>query len=122
MSENQTIGDRLRLLRSQVGAEQGRRITQAEVADAVGIARSTLTAYEKGHDKPGRDTLLALAQFYNVTVDLLTGTSVSNANKPSQVIDDPDELALIGLWRDMNREQKSAMLGTVRALIKTNAA
>ncbi len=42
-----------------------------EVAVAVGIARSTLATLESGKDVPGRDTLVALAKFYDVSLEWL---------------------------------------------------
>ena len=50
------------------------RMTQDEVASALGIARSTLASIEGGHDLPGRDLLLRLAPFFGTTLAALLST------------------------------------------------
>ncbi|MBR0560072.1 LexA family protein [Neokomagataea anthophila] len=99
MTEQHLIGVRLKALRTQHGKARGARATQAEVADAVGIARSTLTAYEKGHDKPGRDTLVALAGYYGVSVEeILSGASPLQPIHTTQIEVRGDVQA--GVWRE----------------------
>lgn len=63
-----TFGERLKELRL------GRKLTQREVAQKVGISTSTLAMYEGGRREPDLDTLIKLARFYGVTVDYLVGT------------------------------------------------
>lgn len=65
MSDPQTIGTRIRTLREQS------RLDQAVLAEAVGTARTHLTNIERGRAKPGRDLLLAIARYFNVSVDWL---------------------------------------------------
>ena len=68
-----TFADRLKGLRQDKG------VTADEAADAVGIARATLSGYENGHDMPGRDTAKALADYYGKSLDwLLTGQGDPN--------------------------------------------
>lgn len=61
------FSERLRLLRAKMG------ITQKDVADALGIANSTYSLYEKGAREPNFDILQQLSDFYNVSVDYLLG-------------------------------------------------
>lgn len=118
-----TLGARLNRIRADRG------MNQVEVAEATGLGRSFLSMLENDKKEPGLANLLALADFYDVSVDYLVCRSPSPArhavldpDKPSQVIDDPDELAIISLWREMNQEQRGAMLVGMRALIKHHAA
>lgn len=60
MKENIT-GKRLRYLREK------KNVPQAEVANFLGIERTTYTAYESGKSRPVR-YLNQLAQYYNVSV------------------------------------------------------
>ena len=46
-------------------------MNQQAVADAVGIARTTLADYEKGKSEPTASLLVRLSGFFNVTVDEL---------------------------------------------------
>lgn len=66
------LTDRLKTLREQKG------LTRKEVSEAVGLESSTYGKYEKGQRQPSYQILLALAEFYNVSVDYLTGYSPSS--------------------------------------------
>jgi len=56
------LGDKIKRLR------EDKRMTQQELADAIGIAQSTIGMIEKGRTC-GRKTLVKLADFFGVTVD-----------------------------------------------------
>lgn len=58
------IGRRLRELR-------GVFRTQREVADAIGISPSALSMWENGERVPGDEAKIALARYYNVSVQEL---------------------------------------------------
>ena len=45
--------------------------TQAEVAEELHICRSTYTLYELGKKTPSTDTLIDLASFYDIRLDVL---------------------------------------------------
>ena len=62
MKENIT-GKRLRDLREK-------NVSQAEVANFLGIERTTYTAYESGKSSPVR-CLDGLAQYYHVSIDYI---------------------------------------------------
>ncbi|WP_338087426.1 helix-turn-helix transcriptional regulator [Lysinibacillus fusiformis] len=47
--------------------------TQTYVADIIGVARTTYTAYENGTKLPPIDTLASIAQLFNVSTDYLIG-------------------------------------------------
>lgn len=66
MERRSSLGERLTELRAE------RRVSAQEVADAVGVSRTYLSGIENDHDKPGRDTLVALANYYAVSLDWLT--------------------------------------------------
>ncbi|PZM61859.1 helix-turn-helix domain-containing protein [Paenibacillus dendritiformis] len=50
---------------------------QQEVADELGISRSTYSGYESGQREPDFDTLRMIADYFEVTTDYLLGVSVS---------------------------------------------
>ncbi|BCJ87452.1 helix-turn-helix domain-containing protein [Effusibacillus dendaii] len=49
--------------------------TQQEVADALGISRARYAHYETGRNEPDLNTLVRLADFFQVPVDDLLGRS-----------------------------------------------
>lgn len=61
------------------------KLTQAELAAAIGISKSTISMYECGNREPDFETLEALADFFNVDMNILTG-SVSQSSSHTNVI------------------------------------
>jgi len=59
--------DELRRLRKQDG------LTQADLAVSLGIAKSTISMYECGNREPDFETLEAIADYFNVDMNRLTG-------------------------------------------------
>ena len=59
----QTIGERLRTLR-------GSR-TQKEVGDAIGVTAMAISFYERGERVPADDIKVALARYFNSTVEAI---------------------------------------------------
>lgn len=49
------------------------KLTQGYMADVIGVARSTYTAYENGTKQPPMETIVKLASYFEVSVDYLTG-------------------------------------------------
>ncbi|MEF9974907.1 MAG: helix-turn-helix transcriptional regulator [Clostridia bacterium] len=52
---------------------EARGITQEALADQIGVAKSTISMYEKGNREPNFETLEALADYFNVNLALLLG-------------------------------------------------
>lgn len=67
----------LKSLRTSMG------LTQADLAKALKISRSTIGMYEKGAREPDFETLETIADFFNVDIDYLMGRT----NKTTKVID-----------------------------------
>lgn len=57
------IGRKLRTLR------KGRKLTQQDVADRLGLVRATVSNYEVGKRTPHLSLLKKFAEFYGVTLD-----------------------------------------------------
>lgn len=57
--------DRLRTIRLS------NHCTQQQVADAIGVTLRSYQRYESGHIEPPYQTLLLLADFFNVSLDYL---------------------------------------------------
>ncbi|WP_407397731.1 helix-turn-helix domain-containing protein [Treponema sp.] len=53
---------------------KSRKLTAKQVADAIGIPQSNFTEWKKGRSNPKYATLKALADYFNVPVDYLTGS------------------------------------------------
>jgi transcriptional regulator with XRE-family HTH domain len=103
------LGDRIRALR------EAKKLKQAAAAEAIGIARSYLSSIETGGDLPGRETLAAIAKFYDVPPGYLYSALPSASPGGCEIVDDPDELAFLGFWRILTVEERSIMLRMLRA-------
>lgn len=60
-------GDRLRELRKQKG------LSQIELADIVGVSKSSISGYEKETRSPKDETIMDFIELFNVTSDYLLG-------------------------------------------------
>ena len=74
------IGARLKYLRKQDD------ITQLELANALGIAKSTISMYESGNREPDFETLEKLADYFNVNM----ATFFPSGELPKAVSYDPE--------------------------------
>lgn len=63
------FSDRLKELRKQAG------ITQGDLATVIGIVLKQVQRYELGQSEPTLSKLLALADYFNVSLDYLVGRS-----------------------------------------------
>jgi transcriptional regulator with XRE-family HTH domain len=70
MNGNVKLGELARKLRERHG------LTQANVADAVGLTRWQITNIETGRSLPSLPTLIKLASFYECNLDYLAGHMV----------------------------------------------
>lgn len=65
----------LRYLRTRKG------ISQAELAEKLGVAKSTISMYEVGKREPDFETLESIADFFNVDMNFLLGKDGSETSR-----------------------------------------
>jgi len=65
-----SLGEKLKELRKSFN------LTQAELAERIDVSRVNYTRYENGKIRPDYETLIKLADFYNVSLDELFGRNV----------------------------------------------
>lgn len=103
---------RLRPLRAQLD------VTQADVAAAVGIERSTYAGLESGAAMASRSTLAALADYYKVSIDYLeNGTSPPSEQLAFDTAQSEEEATILRIVRLLNDDQRRALVVSLRALI-----
>lgn len=71
----ESFSSKLKHARSKTG------FTQREVERETGITQSLLARYETGKLEPNIETLGILADFYNISLDWLIGTSGGKTSK-----------------------------------------
>ena len=72
----------LNLLRNE------KNMSQQELADALGISKSSINMYERGERQPNFEVLETIADFFNVDIDYLLGRT----NKTTKIIN-PNTIA-----------------------------
>ncbi len=84
------LGDRIRNLRDSED------IQQVDFAKKIGVSNVVLSRYESGERRPDYDTLLKIAEYFDVTTDYLLGKSEnreSNSNKEVVLSKDEKDIA-----------------------------
>ena len=97
-----SFSDMLAYLRKRDG------MSQKELADKLGISRSTIGMYETGVREPDFETLEALADAFNLNMDTLLGKA-SLTNEKS-LNDDPGLYRIERARRNMSEADKDRMM------------
>ena len=108
-----SFGERLRTARKSKG------YTQEQLAEIIGVAKSTLTGYERGNREPNVLKIHALAKALDVDANfLLTPPPTPDNEKPAIGDTDsgltPNKQALIQAAGEMDDETARAVLEIVR--------
>lgn len=59
-------------------------LTQFDLAESLNLSPSTIGMYEQARREPDMETLIRLAQYFNVSADYLTGSS--NVMRPTEAM------------------------------------
>lgn len=92
-----TFGQKLKCLREEK-KNKNAAWTQTYVANQLGVARTTYTAYENDTKQPPMETILKIANLFSVSTDFLLGRVSEFKQTKSidldNIINDPE----LGLW------------------------
>lgn len=108
-----SIGAHVRLLRRQ------RRMTQQELANAIGVARSTVAFWETDRGDPDTGTLSRIGDVLDVPLEMfLTGM----ITRRQQVTVDVDEGMLLELYRGCDVEGRLAVVRMAARLCRADTS
>lgn len=97
------LGVRLRELREE------RKLLQIDLANILGVSRTTYTQYETGKSEPSFETVSMLADYFNVSVDYLLGrTDTKNTDKIANSLIDDEDLSIF--WDDLKEREDLQLL------------
>lgn len=104
----------LKNLRKELG------ISQMQIADKLHISQQTYSDYENCKTEPTSETLIQIADFFEVTVDELLGreTQKNLLAYDNHEITDKQTLDIMKLFKVMNELQKAQVFGYVVALLE----
>lgn len=99
-----SLKNRLKELRKEKG------ITQKELANYLKVSRSTVAGYETDKRKPEYETLQKIADYFNVSVDYLLGSTneKSSADKIKKALTDDPELS--DAWEKISQREDLQLL------------
>lgn len=86
-------------------------ISQQQLADVIGVSQQSINKYENHMIEPDISTLMALADFFNTSVDYLIGhTEIDHIIESVQHYDlNSDEILLIDGYRKLVKEEKESI-------------
>ena len=114
------VGDAVNNLR-KVRKNDARKLTQQDVAEWLGIERSTYGKYEQGNSEPTFDTLCKLAEFFSVSVEYLMGrTDIKIAPTLDELDALPESQALHDIIKTLSAEDRQRVLEFSRNLAATS--
>ena len=98
-----------------------KKITQKEVAEAIGGTQSNLAKWEKEKIQPAADMIIKLADFFGVSADYLLGRTDDFGNAVASLPAlSEDEKGLLARYRGMTRAQKARFLSYGEGLLGTD--
>ncbi len=121
-----SVGESLKRVRKE------HNFKQKEVAQAIGVDRSTYSFYEIGRTNPSLETLCTLAKIYNVTIGYLIGKEANNPELRHNISEvsagvDPiamlkkDEQLLLMYYRVADEASKKQILESLAGKSRTEA-
>lgn len=72
-------------------ARMSRKMTQKDVAEKIGVAKSTYSLYESGNREPGVAIIKKIAKVLNVSADELLGTNEKEDLQNQSFITEPEQ-------------------------------
>ena len=77
---------------------QRHQITQADLANVLGITQQAVARWESNKSTPDIDTLKKLSTYFNVSTDYLLGQDISNTNPLSNKLNKQQILNMISAF------------------------
>ncbi len=116
-----TFKDMLKYLRSRDN------LSQSELAEKLGVAKSTISMYEVGKREPDFETLEAIADLFNVDLNFLLGKNGSENDGhyylndetreiAQEVFENPELRSLFHVARDIDPEELRAHIEFMKKL------
>ena len=103
-------------------------LTQAELAEALGISKSAVSMYERGNREPELELLQTMADYFHVSVSALLGREEPLVNGDGELTeylealrDRPEMRMLFSLTKNATREDVEAAVRIIEALRGRNA-
>lgn len=97
---------------------KNKRMTQRELAERLGVARSAVAQWELGITRPAADRAVDIAAILDIPV----GDAIDETELDPLVSTDPREIQLVTLFRKLPERMRTATLQVVRSAIDLDMA
>lgn len=90
---------------------QAKGVSQAQLADAVGVSQQSVNKYENHSVEPDIRTLMAMADYFGTSVDYLIGhTELARIIEPVTPFHlNPEEAWVVDSWRRLNHRERESL-------------
>lgn len=88
-------------------------LSQQQLADIIGVSQQSINKYENHHTEPDIETLKALANYFNTSIDYLVGYT-----NDEEITDNKSEL--LGIFSLMTPEQQRIYIEQGKVFVKSN--
>lgn len=92
------FGDKLKKLRT------GQKLTQQQLAERLGVAKSVVSYYESGDRYPSYDVLVKIARIFHITTDYLLDIEKKRILDVSDLSE--DEISVVSIVAEALRNKK----------------
>lgn len=96
-------------------------VSQQQLADVIGTTQQSINKYENHSTEPDIDTLIKIADYFQVSVDFLIGhsmNSVSQAPAEDWTLT-REETSLLKDYRQLSREEKDSIRLILKNYLKS---
>ena len=90
---------------------EARSLSQDDLGNALGLSKSSISNYENGYRQPDMETLISIADYFDVTVDYVVGRS----SLPNFEIS-PKEEIILQVYRSLPEDKRDLILELFLAL------
>lgn len=106
-----SLGNQIVLLRKQRGMSQGK------LAELLSIHQSMVTRWEKDKVFPKRETLVKLAQIFDIKPEELLSISSDGLRRSSRVLEDPKLIELLDQLHRLSGKDLEALKSVMEAML-----
>lgn len=80
-----------------------------ELAEAIGVKKQSVSGWRRGETSPDLDNMIAVCNYYGITLDEFVGRGENAMNS--------DEQELVDSYRSMTSEQRAAILAISKSMV-----
>ena len=91
----------------------GEGLSQRDIAKIMNVSQGTYNNWENERTQPSIEQLIALAEYFSVSVDYLIGHS-DNYIQPVSTLISSDEKSLLKFYRELSEPAKQGLLSFVQ--------